>query len=90
MDLQARLNLRDDQKRKVVLKNASGTVVGMMTLQEPLSDTGPLDALQRSINDDMRGGSEMARALFAEHGKLVVTDATAEEIRAFRLLRRVN
>jgi hypothetical protein len=95
MDLQARLKLKDDKKRKVVLRNASGEMVGMMTLQEPSSCSGSLDQLQRQIDNDMRrrGDPDMSRAVAAagDGGRLVVTDATPEELGAFeRRLNRLN
>jgi hypothetical protein len=85
MDLQARLNLRDHEKRKVVVRNADGAIVAMMALQEPASFSGgPLDELQRSLDAD----DEMRRRFGR---RLVVADATPEEVTAFERSRhRVN
>ena len=79
MDLQARMNLTYDQRKKVLFRDASGTVVGMLTMQEDIrGPDGSLDELQREIDRSSKRG-------------LVATWGTAEEIRAFELLlRRVN
>lgn len=91
---------------KVAVKNAAGTMVGMLKLDENCPATGALDELQHQIDRDMRGNG--AWSLFVDHdrakraleravaaagdgGRLFVSWATAEEIRAFELLpRRVN
>jgi hypothetical protein len=87
-----------DQMKTVAMKNASGMVVGLLKLAE--DSTGPLDALQRTCDAEMRGNCAWSpfvdhdaakRALDRAkmHGRLFVTWATAEEIRDFEL-RRIN
>jgi hypothetical protein len=98
MDL-AWLDLPYDQRKKVVLKDASGAVVGMVALQEPIgTPNGPLDQWQRSLDDDMRGigtlspfvdreahkrDLERLRTAAGDGGRLFVCWATAAEVAAF-------
>jgi hypothetical protein len=82
MDLQACLKLRDNENRKVALRNASGAVIGMLTLNDIRADR-PCSALQREIEDNMR--PEIIAAV-RDGGRLIVTDATAKEIDAFEKL----
>jgi hypothetical protein len=103
MDL-AWLDLPYDQRKKVVIKDTTGTVVGMVALLEPIgTPDGPLDELQRQLDADMRGrcdwgpavdheaakrGLERARTAAGAGGRLFVTWGTPEEIRDFEALRR--
>jgi hypothetical protein len=106
MDL-AWLDLPYDQRKKVVLKDTTGVVVGMVAYQEPIgTPDGPLVDLQRQLDEDMRGNCnyspwvdrdraeralERLRAAAGAGGRLFVSWATAEEIRAFESSRpRVN
>jgi hypothetical protein len=94
MDL-AWLDLPYDQRKKVVIKDTTGVVVGMVALQEPIgTPDGPLDELQRQLDEDVRAGAwsdvERARTAAGDGGRLFATWGTAEEIRAFELQRRVN
>jgi hypothetical protein len=85
MDLQAKLNLPHDKRKKVLFRDASGTVVGMMALAEEIgAPDGPLDELQREIDGDVNMRARVGG------GRLVATWGTAEEIRVFETLLRSN
>jgi hypothetical protein len=60
---------------KVAMRNASGAVIGMLTLNDIRADYG-LAALQREIDDNMR--PEIIAAV-GDGGRLIVTDATAAQ-----------
>jgi hypothetical protein len=69
-------------------------MVGILRLADDEPASGPLDELQRSLDDDMSGRSSWSpyvdhdrakRAVerLKKYGKLFVSWATAEEVRAF-------
>jgi hypothetical protein len=80
----------------VAIKNADGVMVGMMKMAEDSRASGPLDALQRQLDDEMRlvdhDAAKRARerlVALADGGRLVVSWATPQELRDFEP-RRVN